>query len=461
LFPAQYTGDSSCQSSGSNCAYTIPYAMSDPVALNLWNLGTCSNPPCQVGATRTGAGTGDGGYTDSIYVGDMNGVLYGIKLNFDPLNSLASGNYGIYVDLWRTKPIPVNSASTGDLSSDLYRSWRQPITTQPAVSWEPNMTNVRVITGAGKYENIQANSWNETDATDVAKMSLYTLRDTINFTQPGGASWSVNANSSTFTLPVTGSVTTPPPVFGSATFVDPDLSGLKVYVRSDCEPTRTTFRCIGATDGTTPAYPGSSSNYPADTGCSYTASGSPGSGTTVAQSGCQWINASGTPDCCEATCPGTCWECIYDLQQPGERMVGKPLIAGGVVFFTTFVPSGLTTPTGTTISTSCQAGGNGYLYAFDYCCGQSGCQGWEVGYSPLTNPTSASVTFPRSGGGIYGVQVNLGTGVPSQPILNSAGNTVLIQMSTAQIQTVGVTLSQPPFQVQGWRELPPQMQLVP
>ena len=147
LFPAQYHGGHEFQSSGTNCAYTIPYAMSDPVAMDLWNVGTWANN------SRAGAQTGEDGYVDSIYVGDMNGVFYGIKLNFDPLQTLSSSgqHYGIYVDLWRTKPIPVNSTTTQDLSADLYRSWRQPITTQPAASWEPNMTNLRVVTGAGKY----------------------------------------------------------------------------------------------------------------------------------------------------------------------------------------------------------------------------------------------------------------------------------------------------------------------
>ena len=85
--------------------------MSDPIALDLWNVGTWANN------SRAGAQTGEDGYVDSIYVGDMNGVFYGIKLNFDPLQTLSSSgqNYGIYVDLWRTKPIPVNSTTTVDL----------------------------------------------------------------------------------------------------------------------------------------------------------------------------------------------------------------------------------------------------------------------------------------------------------------------------------------------------------
>ena len=50
--------------------------MSNPIALDLWNLRAEDGPT-----------QGEDGYTDSIYVGDMNGVFYGLKLNFDPLQT--------------------------------------------------------------------------------------------------------------------------------------------------------------------------------------------------------------------------------------------------------------------------------------------------------------------------------------------------------------------------------------
>ncbi|MGO9116405.1 MAG: hypothetical protein ACLQPD_02215 [Desulfomonilaceae bacterium] len=229
LFPEQ---DTVCDSNGQNCKQVVPYAMSDPIALDLWDLRNVTQ--------------GEDGYTDSIYVGDMNGVFYGLKLNFDPLQHLAGSNYGIYVDIWRTKPIPVNSTTTQDRYSDWFRSGSQPLTIQPAGSWERFNTNAfRVITAGGKYENITGSN---SDFWDVARMSLYNLRDTIQFDQLGGTSWTVNANSSTWALPVT----TSPPVFDSPPFVDPNLTGLGIYVRSNCEPIRTTYRCIGATDATTP-----------------------------------------------------------------------------------------------------------------------------------------------------------------------------------------------------------------
>ncbi len=74
----------------------MPYSLSDPVVLDLWSVIDGVGAP------------GVDGYEDSIYVGDMNGMLYGIKLNF--LTSDASSR-GIFVDLWKVKPIPVNAAS--------------------------------------------------------------------------------------------------------------------------------------------------------------------------------------------------------------------------------------------------------------------------------------------------------------------------------------------------------------
>ena len=115
LFPEQKRN---C--SGTDCQMTIPYAMSDPIALDLWNLRDVTQ--------------GEDGYTDSIYVGDVNGTFYGIKLNLDPLQSLTSSNYGIYVDIWRTKPIPVNSTSA-DLN---YRDVRDSNWYRSGVSLSPS-----------------------------------------------------------------------------------------------------------------------------------------------------------------------------------------------------------------------------------------------------------------------------------------------------------------------------------
>ena len=431
LFPEQGTN---C--AGTVCQKVVPYAMSDPIALDLWDLRNVTQ--------------GEDGYTDSIYVGDLNGVFYGIKLNLDPLQSMTSSNDGIFVDIWRTKPIPVNS-TTADLNyqnvlaSDWYRSGRQPLTVQAAASWERYGSNaMRVIIGAGKYDNIPGD---RDDRNELAKMSLYNLRDPIDFTQLGNSSWTINVNNpSTWTLPVTGS----PPVLGNPLFGDSRLTGLDIFVRSNCEPTRTTFRCIGATDSTTPRYSGDTGSYSADGGsCNWTAAGPPGTSTTVSHTGCRWTtvsSGSAVNDCCEGTCPGTCWYCVYDLMQPGERVIGKPLIAGGIVFFTTF------TPTVTTGADVCQAGGTGYLYAFDY-----ECKPWPVGFLPIQDPTLIAEQYQVTVSGqtqTYGVRLNLGSGVPSQPVLDPGGNQVFVQFSTAKMGVVRVNLLDPTNQIQGWREQP-------
>ena len=50
---------------------------------------------------------------------------------------------------------------------------------------------------------------------------------------------------------------------------------------------------------------------------------------------------------------------MLDLVNNKERVIDSALVAGGYVFFTTFVPN----------DDICSAGGQGYLYALDYKCG--------------------------------------------------------------------------------------------
>ncbi len=169
--------------------------MSDPVAVDVWNKDTSS--------------LGEDGYTDHVYVGDMNGVLYGIKLNFDPTTSTKSGETGIYVDLWKTKPIPLNSSGTQDYGLQLFRSRLQPLTTQPSIAMEKPSSNgdqqLRIIIAGGKHEDVEGE---KTDATDVAKMSLYNLRDKVRL--PTLANFTANGNQKLTT--------------GTITYTDPDLA---------------------------------------------------------------------------------------------------------------------------------------------------------------------------------------------------------------------------------------------
>ncbi len=47
----------------------IPYAMSDPLALDVLNSDSHA--------------AGDDGFVDTVYVGDLAGNFYGLKFNFD------------------------------------------------------------------------------------------------------------------------------------------------------------------------------------------------------------------------------------------------------------------------------------------------------------------------------------------------------------------------------------------
>jgi type IV pilus assembly protein PilY1 len=133
---------------------------------------------------------------------------------------------------------------------------------------------------------------------------------------------------------------------------------------------------------------------------------------------------------------------VYDLTEPGEKVIGKPLIAGGIVFFTTFKP---------TSGDACQPGGSAYLYAFDYMC-----QAFPVGFNPIKDVSLCSATFAAStatsDSPLFGVQVDLGAGVPSQPVLDSSGSFLTIQLSNARFKTIGVNLLEKMAQIQGWQE---------
>jgi type IV pilus assembly protein PilY1 len=418
FFPDERKG---CDSDGKNCQLSIPYAMSDPVVLDVWD---------QRPVSPNVAGPGEDGFADYLYMGDVNGVLYGVKLRFD--NRGTKSDSGVYVDLWKTKPIPVKGLDgTSALASNKYRSGRQPITVQPTVSIErasPDITDptrLRVIFGAGKHEEVEGD---HTDATDTAKMSLYNLADVI---EMPGDSWPDPVNGRKVSGTIGG---------------DASVSGLKFKVRSHCEDT--VYRCKGQQGES----------------CPYQGPGAAGTLGDTTWSGCQWSipqdDGSGNGDCCEGPAGGSscvrrtspllpsppCWSCIYDLPELGEKVINKPLIAGGVVFFTTFKPMAQS-------EDPCKAGGVGYLYAFDYMC-----DSFAAGFNPIVDMGDDMVTFVSSNRDadnpqIYGARVQLGLGVPSQPVLDSSGKYLIVQRSTAEIDRKEVNLQTPPVELKGWREI--------
>lgn len=360
---------------------TIPYAMTDPIALDVWNQNADI--------------VGDDGFIDRIYVGDMNGYFYGIKFNLDPQNGNdTNSDFGILVDLW-----PMKEILTGDLTTNNYRSDHQPITVSAAATFEKGATDhLRVIIGAGKYDDV---STSEDDKTDTAKMSIYNLRDKVEL---------------------------------------PDLSSAyEVYDSSHTTGFKVAFqqRCDGVDF---------------NTGCTWVKVASTANDadkTTICSdpddlSTCVQVSRlSSTPDCCEDTCTSPCYKCVYDLTLPtetglpGERVVGKPLIAGGLVFLTTFVPP----------SDPCGYTGEGFLYFFDVNCDTL------VDPSKVIPGSSGTAVGAVTGSGTApgGVRVSLGSGVPSKPVLDSRGENVIIQMSDGTLKRIPVELPLKPIASKGWR----------
>ncbi len=365
-------------------AKLIPYAMSDVSALDLWSY--------KFNTVR------EDGYVDTIYSGDVNGYLYGIKLlNF--VDSAAE-TPGIWIDIWPTKashdPRGEDENTQPDFPWSDYRSIGQPLAVKPAVSFDKEARRyLRVIFGTGKYDNVL---YGDDDKSDPAAMSFYNLKDKVE----------LNALS-----PSKASITLP-------------LTSVDVFVRSNC---------LGITD----LFSESKRADLFTTGCSWTVS--------------DGLNSTKGDSCVSGTAD-PCWNCVWDLRLPsgsgssrlpGERVTNNPLIAGGLVFFTTYVPN----------SDPCSSVGEGYLYIFDYMC-----KPFPDDFNPINDPAFQDlVTFFYPGGGTtengynpVGVRVSLGTGLPSAPVLDSTGQHVIIQSSNADLLKIGIELIEKGLQIRGWTE---------
>ena len=269
------------------------------------------------------------------------GNFYGLKFNFDTqVISASTGNpvantfgYGIKVDWWQTKKTYSGSSLNTPNNADNYRGLRQPVTVPPVASFDAADTNfIHVIFGAGKFEDISDSAGVQDDKSDLARTSIYNLKDLVK--PPHSDFFSSNAVSFTS---------------GNPPF--------KIEVVPRCPATHTIRDW-------------------------------PHTGDTQ----CVWVNTNGTKDCGETACPepvgpntnppptvmpnptvDPCWNCIYDLMgpissgttpsasdllMPGERVVRKGLIAGGLLFITTFIP-----PQGV-----CDAQGSSWLYVLSYDC---------------------------------------------------------------------------------------------
>jgi type IV pilus assembly protein PilY1 len=352
------------KASSAGTTYYSPYAMSNPLVLDIRN----ENDKLE-----------SDGYLDHIYVGDLNGDLFSLKFNLDGDTALGL-THGMQVDVWKTKTIPA-----ADSTSNAFRSQdRQPITVLPTVAFDENY-NLRIYFGTGKFDNIDGNS---SDKTETTKMSFYNLKESRERPDISQS----NTLTKQSTLPTTFSAASNPGTSNPLGF-KMDNFGISVFTHCD------------------------------------TATFSPG---------CNWVS-----NCCASNCTG-CWSCVYDLLSTGERVIDSALVAGGLVFFTTFIPK--TDP--------CAVGGSAYLYIFNYQCG-------ALSIDPFANSGFALKTSETqvTQGGQYaaltsgaGYVAMLGSGMPSRPVLDSSGEYVFIQTSDGRIHRIKVELETPPMIPMGWKQ---------
>ncbi|WP_041277760.1 pilus assembly protein [Desulfotalea psychrophila] len=110
-----------------------------------------------------------------------------------------------------------------------------------------------------------------------------------------------------------------------------------------------------------------------------------------------------------------------------ERSLSQPLVVGGVVFFTTFVPD----------ADVCGGSGDAYLFALD----------WKTGAAPTEH---IFVDFPQTVGSSAVAGLYLGKGVPFQPVLHGD---VLFAGTTEQPPTpYKVNLKKSKIELKSWRQ---------
>lgn len=359
-----------------NSSNSIPYALSNTTLLDIWD--------------GTGKTASDG-YIDHLYMGDMNGEFFSIKLNLDS----GTTNKGAQIDITSTKGI------TEATASNIFRSTVQPITVTPVAAYDPQR-NLRLYLGTGKFEDVGGTL---NDRTDSASMSVYSMKDAA--ARPTLAAASCNVSPSS--LPAVSISCA-----GSNSFA---MGGFNMLL-----------------------------NFANDVSTGY-------------NTGCTWVKTNGTADCCEsadATCTNPRWTTIYDFTRSGERVVDSLLVAGTLVFVTSFVPG----------EDTCSANiGDAYLYVFDYLGGAlpaSVNPFQSSGFTTVANPNAitaaneyAAITTNTGVAGTtqtVGHVAKLGSGMPSRPVLDSSSKYVLVQTSDAQIHRIRVSVPQRPFYNLGWSE---------
>ncbi|MDQ7785239.1 MAG: PilC/PilY family type IV pilus protein [Desulfomonilaceae bacterium] len=441
---------------------TIPWAFGDPTVVDVWD--------------DANSRFGEDAFVDHLYMGDMRGFLYKIQFDF---SGESSKTKGLAIDFWKTKfipkvgaPDPLSASGNCD-ETNYFRGCRQPITVAPAVSVDSstvytNYPSLRLLFGTGKFDDVISAGYD--DLTDKVKMSFYNASDPITAAPDLASSvgFEVVPRSGTQTydrvnLSGTGSDrwfgfnvsgTNVGVSYGTGFCGDVEdltrdnnycqLYGCTPMAETPCRNTEQApvqeMVCGGIADPTDQQKCRDECvEITRDPGC------------------CNWLrdcdkgetsfdcSKGFIPDTCEGDCANNhvlsvgdtpCWKCVFDFSSDSERVIGRAALLGGYVFFTTYVPSKKVTTTGCT--TTSAGVGSGFLYIFDYRCRPFSDNplptlGSEGGGGYLTTQGSGNVN-PLFYGGKFG----LGEGMPSQPVLDSKGQSVIVQKSDAALQRIKV-----------------------
>jgi hypothetical protein len=117
----------------------------------------------------------------------------------------------------------------------------------------------------------------------------------------------------------------------------------------------------------------------------------------------------------------------------------NPLVAGSLVFFTTFAPD----------DAACSIGGDAYLYVLDYMCRPLEPEIIDslVDRNRLREASGGMKDKKQWSAGDYGVAggeavfvTKIGSGAPSRPVMNSNRDSLFIQSSDAHVYRVGTAL---------------------
>ena len=374
---------------------TIPYALSHPIALDAWNQEDNT--------------LGEDGFVDRLYFGDLMGNFYALKLGFsDPESGI--GSLFAKLEMRRTKQVNTTDSTDAAYRTNYYRYLYQPINGKFGSSWSPDNTSIIVAFGTGKLDDVDGTIYD--DFNDDWMMSLFNVSDKVQEV-------TVAEGSDLNELIVDASnVVLPKPNRNKKAYT---VQGTNFRIEIEqlaCPTTSYTYD-------------------PLTQPCTEDASG-------IRSNCCNWATSSGG-DCCETGDCRTddpCWHCVYDFSTPGERVIDRPLIAGGLVFFSTALPAE---------GDPCDVSeGTGNLYVFGYAC-RPFPSGFEVVQPDGTTQVTAimndagekigeKITFPGQ------------SGVPSRPILDSSGKNVLIQKSNSELVKVPVNLMVKTTQVTGWQE---------